>query len=120
VNLTSGSRYVWAPETTDVRALENAAGSKRVAATYYSPEKLEVELKFSSAYSGNLELYAVDWDSMGRSETIEAGGETVKLSNFSQGDWVKIPITQAEGSTLKITVTNNTGPNAVLSGIFLG
>jgi hypothetical protein len=120
VSTTNASRYVWAPETTDVRALENAAGTKRVAATYYSAEKFEVELKFSSAYSGNLELYAVDWDSQGRSETIEVGGQTYKLSHFTQGDWVKIPITQAEGSTLTITVTDNTGPNAVLSGIFLG
>ena len=118
--LTHGSRYVWESSSSDTRALENPAGTARTAATYYDSNKLEVELKFSSAYSGNLELYAVDWDSKGRSETIEVGGQTVKLSNFSQGDWVKIPITQAEGSTLTITATKTGGDNAVLSGIFLG
>ncbi len=79
-----------------------------------------MQLNFSSSYSGNLELHAVDWDSSGRTETITAGGQTANLSNFSQGAWVTIPINQAANSTLTINVTN-TGPlNAVLSGIFLG
>jgi hypothetical protein len=119
-SLVQGSRYVWAGSTTDSRALENTAGTARTAATYYDPSQIQVQLSFSAAYSGNLDLYAVDWDNSGRTETITAGGETVNLSNFSQGAWVTIPITQPASSTLTITVTN-TGPvNAVLSGILLG
>ena len=68
-----------------MRALENAAGTSRTAATYYDASQVQVQLTFSSAYSGNLELYAVDWDSLGRTETITAGGQTANLSNFSQG-----------------------------------
>ncbi len=119
VALEQGSRYVWASGTSDVRALENAAGTSRTAAAYYSASSVAVLLSFSSAYSGTLELYAVDWDSGGRSETITVGSATASLSNFSQGAWLTFPITQAASSTLTITVTN-TGPvNAVLSGIFL-
>ena len=78
-----------------------------------------MQLSFSSAYSGNLELYALDWENAGRAETISVAGQTASLSNFNQGAWVTVPINQAAGSTLTITVTN-TGPvNAVLSGIFL-
>ncbi len=119
-SVVQGSRYVWASGTSDARALENAAGNTRTAACLYSSSEVEVQLGFGVAYSGNLELYAVDWDSLGRSETVTVGGVSASLSNFSQGAWLVFPITQAAGSTLMITVTN-TGPvNAVLSGIFLG
>jgi hypothetical protein len=119
-SLAQGERFVWASNTSDVRALENSAGTSRVAATYYGPTQIQIQLNFSSAYNnGNLELYAVDWDSLGRSETITVNGQTASLSNFSQGAWVTFPINQAANSSLTITVTN-TGPfNAVLSGIFL-
>ncbi|MGO9791897.1 MAG: WD40 repeat domain-containing protein [Solirubrobacteraceae bacterium] len=119
-SLVQGSRWVWASGSSDVRALEDAGGDTRTAACLYSSSQVEVELSFSSAYSGNLELYAVDWDDLGRSETITAGGVSARLSSFANGAWVTVPITQTAGSTLLITVTN-TGPvNAVLSGVFLG
>ena len=122
VSLVQGSRYVWASNTTDVRALEYPDGSSRTAATYYDPNQIQVQLSFSSAYSGNLELYAVDWDSCeGRRETITVGSQTAYLSSdFSQGAWLVFPISQAASSTLAITVTHTAGCNAVLSGIFLG
>ncbi len=120
-NVTGGGRYVWAANTSDQRALENAGGTARTASCYYSGgNQMQVQLTFSSAYNGNLELYAVDWDNAGRTETISVGGQNANLSNFSQGAWVTVPINQAANSTLTITITN-TGPvNAVLSGIFLG
>ena len=53
-SLVQGSRYVWASDTTDVRALQSADKSSRTAAVYYDDNEVEVELDFSSAYSGNL------------------------------------------------------------------
>ena len=92
----------------------------RTAATYYDASQIQLQLNFSSAYNGNIELYAVDWDSAGRSETLNVGGQTATINNFNQGAWISFPINQAANSTLTITVTN-TGPvNAVLSGTFLG
>ena len=120
VTLAQGSRYVWASGTSDVRALENAAGTSRTASCYYDPNQIQLTLGFSSAYSGNLELYAVDWDQGGRRETITVGNQTANLNaDFSQGAWTTFAINQAAGSTLTITITNTTGPNAVLSGILL-
>ena len=67
-------------------------------------------------------LYAVDWDNQGRSEQIQisnaATGEvldTESISGFSGGvylDW------RISGNVI-ITVTRLSGPNAVLSGLFL-
>jgi hypothetical protein len=119
--LVQGDRYVWAPQTTDSRALESPSGGGRVAATYYDWNQIEVQLHFNTAYKGNLHLYALDWDSLGRHETIEVDGQTATLSgNFSQGAWVTFPIDAAAGESIPITVNRTAGANAVLSGIFLG
>jgi hypothetical protein len=120
-SLVQGRPYVWASSTSDVRALEYPDRSARAATTYYDSSQVKVQLSFSSAYSGNLELYAVDWDSEGRSETITVNGQTANLANFTQGGWVTFPINQGQNTSLTITVTNTDpyGSNAVLSGIFL-
>jgi hypothetical protein len=116
-----GSRYRWAPVTTDVRALQSPDKSTRVAATYYDPTQVRVKLSFTAAYAGNLELYAVDWDSTVRRETITVNGKTTSLSSsFHEGAWVSLPISVAAGGTVTITVERTAGANAVLSGIFLG
>jgi hypothetical protein len=125
VSLVSGSRWVWAHSTSDTRALQSPAGSGRDAATWYDPNQLSLTLTLQNAFSGNLHLYAVDWDSKGRRETITvtdpAGPQTVALnSDFSQGAWSTFAISVPAGGSVTITVTDNAGPNAVLSGIFLG
>ncbi len=119
--LTKGSRWVWAAQTSDSRALESPTGAGREAATYYDPNQIEVQLHFTKEYKGDLHLYALDWDSSARRETITADGQTATLSaNFTQGAWVTIPIDVAAGATVPITVDRTAGANAVLSGIFLG
>jgi WD40 repeat protein len=121
VSLTQGSRYVWAPSSSDARALQSADKSTREAATYYDSNQLRLVLKFNSAYSGNLRLYAVDWDSHARRELVSVGGQTAALSgDFSQGAWVTFPISVAAGETVPIVIDRTAGANAVLSGIFLG
>ena len=126
--LQQGSRYQWAANTTDVRALEGSEGTTRNAAAYYDPSEIKLQLSFTSAYSsatsGDLHLYAVDWDSTARNETITvndgSGPRSVVLSSFHEGDWVSLPINVPAAGTLSITVHNNAGNNAVLSGVFLG
>jgi hypothetical protein len=122
VTLVKGSRYQWASQTDDPRALESPTGTGREAATYYDPNQIEVQLHFSAAFKGNLHLYAVDWDSSARRETIVADGQTASLTggNFSQGAWVSFPIDVTAGATVPIVVTRVAGANAVLSGIALG
>ena len=121
VSLVQGNRYVWAANTSDVRALQSPNGLTRTAATYYDPNRLRVSLKFASAYTGDLHLYAVDWDSTARRELISVNGQTAALSSsFNQGAWVTFPISVAAGETVTIVVDRVAGANAVLSGIFLG
>jgi hypothetical protein len=121
LGLAQGSRYVWASKTSDVRALENPNTLTREAATYYDPNQLRLALKFTTAYTGNLRLYALDWDSTARRELISVDGQTAMLSSsFNQGAWVTFPISAAAGETVTIVVDRTAGANAVLSGVFLG
>jgi len=63
----------------------------------------------------------VDWDSASRREVISVNGQSVMLSSdFSQGAWVSFPVSVAAGGTVSIVVQRIAGPNAVLSGVFLG
>jgi hypothetical protein len=124
-SLVEGSRYEWAASSTEARALQGPEGTNRAAAAYYATSQLQVNLSFASAYSGNLHLYAVDWDKQGRRESIvvnDGSGprEVVIGSEFSEGAWVSFPISVAAGGTVTITVNKTAGPNAVLSGVFLG
>ncbi len=120
VTLTQGSRYQWAPSTSDARALQSPDKSTREAATYYDPNQVRLTLKFTSAYTGNLHLYALDWDSTARRELISVAGQTASLSgSFNQGAWVSVPISVAAGETVPIVVDRTAGANAVLSGVFL-
>lgn len=121
LSVLQGSRSVWASSTKDTRALQSPDGLTRKAATYYSTNQLRFSLTFNSAYTGNLHLYALDWNSLGRRETISVGGQTADLSSdFSQGAWVTFPVSVAAGETVPIVVDRTAGVNAVLSGIVLG
>ena len=60
---TSGqSTYTWAASTTDPRALENAGGSSRIAACWYSRTSFSINVNFTDGQTHDLALYALDWD----------------------------------------------------------
>jgi hypothetical protein len=120
VSLVQGNRYVWGSNNSDVTELESPDKSSRVAATYWDWNEVQVQLSFSAAYSGNLELYAVDADGNGRRETITVGNQVASLSaDFGKGAWAIFPINVAAGSSVTIKVDRTAGANAVLSGIML-
>ena len=104
-----------------MRALQAPSGLTREAATYYNSSEIQVKLSFSAAYSGDVHVYAVDWDSTARREMITVNGQTAVLSSsFHEGAWVSFPVSVAASGTVTITVDRMAGANAVLSGIFLG
>lgn len=122
VTLVQGARTVWSAATADIRALQSPDRAKRVAAAWSQSTAVKLNLTFSRPYAGDLHLYAVDWDSTTRRETVNVGGQTssvLKLGDFHQGQWLSFPINAAAGQTVPITVTRTAGANAVLSGLFL-
>ena len=116
----------WAAPTSDPRALERASSSTdRIAAAVYSGQSagdsFTIDINLTDGQAHQLALYALDWDSAGRREVITVNGQSAVLSSdFSQGAWVSFPVSVAAGGTVSIVVQRTAGPNAVLSGIFLG
>jgi hypothetical protein len=117
----------WPAPTTDVRGLQNPTASERRAGAWYHATEVRLRLSFTAAYSGTLNLYAVDWGTTTRREDVTvddgSGPRTANLStSFNAGAWVHYPITVAAGGSVVIKVVNRagTGTTSVLSGLFLG
>ena len=131
--LVSGTRTLWASNPTDVRALQAPDGSTvSNAAAYTDPNVVTEGLKFTNAYTGDISIYAVDWDNQGRAETISlndgSGPRLYSLAGFSQGEWLTFPVNVAAGATVTISATNTatagtapvTNPTAVISAVMIG
>ena len=63
--------YTWTASTTDPRALQQASGTGRIAAAWYSATSFTVDVDFSDGKTHDLELYFLDWDTTGRSEQVQ-------------------------------------------------
>jgi subtilisin family serine protease len=122
VTPSGNTDYVWAPSTTDPRALQipNAAG--RIAATWYSPTSFTVDLSLTGG-AHQVALYLLDWDQAGRSEKVDildansgAVLDSRTLNSFTGGDYLVWDIT----GHVQARLTATGGLNAVLSGLFFG
>ena len=124
LTLDQGSRYRWSSGTTSLRALESPDQTTRRAAQWLQNTSLKLHLTFTSAYSGTLHLYAIDWDGTSRREIVYVDdGTSVQSINlntsFHDGAWLSFPINVASGGTVTIRA-DRTAAQATLSGIFLG
>ena len=105
--------YTWAASTTDPRALQDASGSGRIAACWYSATSFTVDVNLTDGQTHDLELYFLDWDSTARSETVQISNastgavlNTETVTSFHSGvylDW-------AVSGNVDITVTHWPGP----------
>ena len=115
--------YTWTANTTDSRALQNAGGTGRIAACWYSTTGFNIDLDLTDNAVHDLALYFLDWDGSTRSEQVQLvsalGGtvlDTETVSSFHSGVYLK----WAVSGNVVIKITSLSGPNAVLSGLFLG
>jgi hypothetical protein len=121
VALNEESNYTWDSSTTDVRALESGVSSGRIASTWYSSSSFTININLTDGNTHQVEMYALDWDDLGRAETItltdaNSGAvlDTRNISGFSGGEWLVYNLT---GNVL-VTVTLTGNQNAVISGLF--
>jgi len=124
LTMDQGRRFRWAASSTSVRALENATQTERRPAQWLDNVSLRLHLTFTSAYSGVLHLYAIDWDGVTRRQILYVddghGLQSVNLNTaFHDGAWMSFPITVTAGGTVTIRADRVAG-QATLSGIFLG
>jgi len=116
------TNYTWNPSTSDPRALAIPGGTGGIAATWYSLSMFNLDVNITDGHSHQVALYAVDWDGIGRAETIQivdavtnAVLDSESISNFSNGVYL---VWNMSGH-VKINVTETSG-NAVISGVFFG
>jgi uncharacterized protein (TIGR03437 family) len=117
------ANWTWLPLTTDPRALQTGSNSGSIAATWYNTPEFNLDVNLTDGQSHQLALYAMDWDSSGRAETIElldaATGallDTRNISSFVNGLYL---VWNVSGH-VKINIIQTAGNNAVVSGIFFG
>jgi hypothetical protein len=118
----SESLYTWAPSTTDPRALAIPGGSGGVASCWYSAQTFDFNVNITDGNSHQIALYALDWDTTSRVETItivDANNpsnvlSTQTVSSFTGGTYLIWTIS----GDVQINVTLTGGKNAVISGVF--
>ena len=122
-SIQNQANYTWSPGTSDPRALQIPSGGGGIAPAWYSAPTFSLAVNFTDGASHEFALYALDWDSQGRAETIQivdaASNHQLDirtLSNFTNGVYVVWNIS----GNVKINVTVTSGPNAVVSGVFFG
>jgi hypothetical protein len=114
--------YTWVSSTTDVRAVELPGGAGRTASTWFNPVSFSINVTITDGGTHQVALYALDWDNLGRNETIVAtdaiSGATLDsrtISSFSNGEYLMWNIS----GSVNFTINANT-QNAVISGVFFG
>jgi hypothetical protein len=114
--------YIWTASTADVRGLQKAVSSDRVAASWYTSGTFEIDLNFTDGLQHQLAVYCVDWDRGGtRQQTIRildgatnAPLDSENLTNFQNGKYL---VWNVKGH-VALQVSNTGGINAVISGLF--
>ena len=116
------SSDTWTSSTTDVRALQTAGGSSRIAACWYSPTSFTVDVNLTDGQAHGLELYFLDWDSTARAEQVQLSNaatgtvlSTQAVASFHSGIYLDYNVS----GNILITITRTGGANAVLSGLFI-
>ena len=122
VTTPNAAVWKWAASTSDLRALQNAAGSDRLAAAWYGASfSMDVSLTDGAAHQ--IALYLLDWDNAGRVETVQVVDRATgfvlderSVSAFQSGAYLVWKLT----GNVRIVVRGTQGPNAVVSGVFFG
>jgi subtilisin len=124
--LERGTRFTWTANTTDLRAPENAGQTQRRSTIWTDPASVRLRLSFSTAYTGVLHVYAVDWSTTTRRQTVTVddgsgpASVTTLGSSFNNGAWVHVPISVDAGGSVTVRADLISGANAILAGVFLG
>ena len=119
------TNWTWASATSDPRALEVDSKGDRIAATWFSTTTFSFDVNLTDGQTHQVALYLLDWDGLGRAETIQVLDATSTqqrvldqevAADFGNGTYL---VWNLSGH-VTITVTVGGGPNGVVSGIFFG
>lgn len=123
ITVTGYTSPTWDDSTTDVRALQKAVGTDRVAARWSANSSFTIDLNIIDGQAHRVALYCLDWDGNNRSQRIDivdwATGallDTRSISSFNGGQYLVWDIR----GRVKLVVTRTGAKTAVLSGLYFG
>lgn len=118
--VTGAEVYVWEPVSTDTRALLRTTAG-RVKAAWFG-QTFSIDATAPVGFTQQLAVYVADFDPSAREEQIDIFDDAgVKLDSqpvkaFSKGRYLVWTIR----GHVTLRVTRLAGPNAIVSGVFLG
>jgi hypothetical protein len=95
----------------------------RIASTWYSNTGFSLDVNITDGQTHKLSLYFLDWDNLGRNETVSLIDpntgkvlDSQSVTAFSGGAYLSWSVS----GHVQVSVSNGAGSvNAVLSGVFL-
>jgi hypothetical protein len=123
VGVTGYTSPTWMASTSDVRGLQKAATSDRIAARWDSSSSFTIDINLTDGLTHRVAIYGLDWDGNNRSErldVLDAGTDIVMdsrtISSFNGGEYL---VWNLRGH-VKIKVTKTGPKTAVVSGLYFG
>jgi hypothetical protein len=119
--VTGNSSFTW-PATTDIRALQEANSSARIAAVWYAATSFTIDLPFTGSQVHQMAVYCLDFDNLGREQRLDILDtqdnvlDSRTLTSMTGGVWVVWSLS----GHVQLRLTQIAGPNAVLNGLFFG
>jgi len=118
---TGKSDYTWVASTSDVRALERAAGTDRIAACYFQNTPYAIDIDLTDGRKHQVAVYFLDWDSTVRVTTVEVqdadSGEILDSQEMADYNAGKYLVWEIKGHVV-INIIHVGGANSVISGLF--
>jgi hypothetical protein len=121
IGATGKSEWTWVYSTTDARGVQRPNLANRLASCAYN-SSFQYDLNFTDGKTHSLALYCLDWDRANRSQLIEildydskAVLHSYTLSSFAGGTYLNYALK----GHVAVRVTGKSGPNAVVSGLFV-
>ena len=123
VGISGNSTYTWSGSTGDVRALQKPSNhGDRIAASWYSTSPFTINVNITDGNAHQVALYAVDWDTSSRAETITVKDASTNAvldtrtvaASFNGGQYRVWTVT----GNVNFVVTYTAGANGVIGGLF--
>jgi hypothetical protein len=121
VSASGKADWTWMNSSSDIDALQKANSSDRILGLWYSATSFTMDVNVTDGKSHQLALYFLDWDKLGRAQTVEildaetgAVLNSQTVSGFSSGRYL---VWQVSGK-VKVRITRTAGSNCILNGIF--
>jgi hypothetical protein len=121
VTPTGSDTYTWADPTSDMRALQKAASTDRIASVWYAADTFNVDFNFTDANTHRVSVYVMDWDNTGRAEHVDvidpssnAVLNSADVANFGNGAYLTWDVAGA----VRLRFTRTAGNNAIVEGVF--